>query len=91
MAPQLFAVNRAREQRGFAVRVQTGVRLVEHDHARPAVQRARQPDPLALAAGEMAAGVADLGVVALRQGQDHLVHAGGLRRGDHRVRIGIGP
>ena len=77
------------EQRGLAIPVEARVRLVEHDHARPAVERPGKPDALALAAGEMAAGLADFGIVALRQGQDHLVHAGGLRGGDHRVRIRI--
>ena len=55
------------EQRDVAFVVEIRVRLVEHDEARIAVQRARERDALALAAGEHGAAIADLRVVAVRK------------------------
>ena len=63
------------DQRRFADVVEIGVGLVEHDQAGVAIERAGEPDALALAAGQHAAAVADAGVVALGHPQDHLVHA----------------
>ena len=55
-----------RKQRFLAGRVKVGVRLVEHDQARITIKRARQTDPLALAARERLPALADLGVISLR-------------------------
>ena len=55
-------------------------RLVEHEHRRVGQQRAGDRDPLALAAGQPAAALAELGVVAVRQRGDELVRVGGARR-----------
>ena len=49
-----------RQQRELALGVEVGVRLVEHDQPRIAVERARQRDALALAAGQHRARFADL-------------------------------
>ena len=64
-------------QRLVALGVEVGVRLVEHHEEGIAKQRARQTDALALARRQACAVVADVGVVALGQAQDHVVHAGG--------------
>ena len=47
--------------------VDRGGRVVEDQHARVGEQRARDRDPLALAAGQRQAALADARVVALRQ------------------------
>ena len=54
-------------QRLLALAVEIGVRLVEHDQERVAVERAGQRDALALAGRKRRAALADLGLVALRQ------------------------
>ena len=54
-----------------------------------AVQGTRERDALALAAREHAAALADLGVVALGQAQDHLVRVGALRGLDDRLGVDI--
>ena len=69
-------------QRLLALAVQVGVRLVQHHQERLAVERAGQPDPLALAGRQHRPALADLGLVALRQAQDQLVHPGRLRGRD---------
>ena len=71
----LLEMQHGLRQRGLALFVQIGVGLVQHDNARIAVQGARQADALALSAGKGRALVADLGVVALGQGQNHFMHA----------------
>ena len=76
-------------QRLIAVGVEIGVGLVEHDQERIAVERAGQRDALPLSGRERRAAFADLRVVAVRQSQHHLVHAGGVRGGDHRLRVGV--
>ena len=76
-------------QRLLAFVVEVGVRLVEHHQARLAVQRARERDALALAGRERLPGFADLGVVALRQAQDELVHVRALRGADHLGGVGL--
>ena len=55
-----------REQRFLAGCVKVGVRLVEHDHARIAIKRARQTDPLTLPARQRLSALANLGIVSLR-------------------------
>ncbi len=54
--------------------------LVEHEHRRVAQDGAGDRDPLALAAGEAEAALADDGVVALGQRRDRVVDLGGARR-----------
>ena len=73
-------------QRLLALVVEIGVRLVEHDEERIAVERAGQADALALAAGQAGTALADLRLVAVRQAQDHLVDVGSLGGRDHRLR-----
>jgi hypothetical protein len=60
-------------QRGLAFGVEVGIGLVEHHRARLPIWRARQRDALALTARKCDTGVAEHGVVALRQPQDHVV------------------
>ena len=70
----------------LALVVEIGVRLVEHDQERVAIERARQRDALALSARERFAAFADRGVIAVRQPEDQLVRAGGAwpRAARHR-------
>ena len=63
--------------------VEAGARLVEDHQPRRAEHRPGEADALPLAARERRALRPDLGGVALGQAQDHLVHAGELRRLDH--------
>lgn len=44
---------------GLALIVEVGIRLIEHDQRRVAVERTRQADTLFLAAGKGAAGIAE--------------------------------
>ena len=74
-------------KRFLSVGVEIRVRLVEHDQLRSAVHGSRQRDALPLAARQHGTGVAQLGVVGLRQARDHLVHAGQSRRCDDRLRV----
>ena len=85
-APGAHPVHR-RGQRRLALVVEVGVGLVEHHQEGIAVERARQPDALALPARKRQAALADPRLVALGHLHDHLVHAGGRRRGHHRRRI----
>src|SRR6266516_3438766 len=62
----------------FGLRVERARRLVEDEDRRVAQDRARNRDPLFLAAGEPIAALADDGVVALGQSRDHVVDACGL-------------
>ncbi len=74
-------------QRLFAFGVEIGVGLIQHDQAPLAVKGAGKSDALALPGREPLAHLADLGVVALRQGEDQLMHlgaAGGLDDGRGR-------
>ena len=81
-------VDRAGE-RGVALRVEIGVRLVQHDQEGVAIQRTRKSDALTLAGGKGSTRFPDLRVVAVRQPQDHVVRAGLLGCRDHRLRRGI--
>ena len=51
----------------------------------PAEHRPGQAQALPLAGREQPPGLADIGVVALRQAQDHVVHVGHLGGLDHRL------
>ena len=85
-APRLGALDRG-QQRGLAVLVEIGVGFVEHQQERIAVERARQRDALALAAGQRRPAFADPGVVAGRHPQDHVVGAGSARGLQHRLAV----
>ena len=71
-------------------RVDGRERIVEHDDARTGDERARECDPLALAAGEIDAALADQRVVAVRQLAGERVDAGRLARREHLVPVGVG-
>ncbi len=89
VTPRALSSASAASKRRFAGRIEIRVRLVEHDQARIAVQRARQRDALTLAAGQHCAAVADLRVVAVRQLQDHFVRVREPRRANDPLR-GLG-
>ncbi len=72
-------------QRQVALGVEVGIRFIEHDQFRLIVQGAGQTDALTLA-GRQQVG-RDLGFIAVRQLEDHVVHAGRLGRVDHLVRV----
>ena len=71
----------------LAFGVEVRVRLVEHDQERVAVERASERDALCLSGRQRAAVFADDGVIALGQVDDEIVHAGRLRRRDHRIGV----
>ena len=71
------------EQRFLALSVQAGVRLVEDQEPHITQKGARKADPLSLAGGKHKTGVAKLGLIALREPKDHVVHVGQLGRGHH--------
>ncbi len=75
-------------QRRLALAVEVGVGLIEDDQERLAVDGARERDALALPAREDRPFLADPGVVAVGQPQDHFVRAGGPGRLQHRVGVG---
>ena len=64
------------QERGGALAVEVGVRLVEQQQAGRAIDRASQADALAHAARERAAVVAEHGVVAARHAADGFVDGG---------------
>lgn len=68
--------------------VQPARRLVQHQQPGPADEGAREGDALRLAAREARAAGADGGAVALREGEDEVVDAGGGRGGADRGRGG---
>ncbi len=70
------------DERGVAGLVEVGVRFVQHDERRIAVERSRQRDALPLASGKGEARFPQRGVIALRQTQDEVMHIGALRRFD---------
>ena len=71
------------DQRLFADVVEVGVGFVQHDQRGVVVHRARQADTLFLPARQSGTAVAEQGVVALREMQDHVMHAGAPGRRDH--------
>ena len=79
---RLGVANRV-DQRLLTLRVEIRVGLVEDQHGRVAVERARQRYSLALAAREALSARPDLGVVTLRQGQDSLMGARAPGGGHH--------
>ena len=87
-APSLEFVNGA-GQRSLTGLVQIGVGLVEDDEARVAVDRPGETYTLALPAGKLGPGVADLRVVALGEAEDHVVGMGELRGIDDSLVIAL--
>ena len=86
VTPRALSSASAASKRSFADRIEIRVRLVEHEQARIAVQRARQRDALTLAAGQDCAAVADLRFVAVGQLQDHFVCKSEPRRANDPFR-----
>ena len=80
-----FGLRDRLDQALLAVGVEAGVGLVENEEPRLTVQRARQAEALTLAAGQEGAAVADLGLVAVRQAQNDVVHARRHRGLDDRA------
>ena len=78
------------QQGRLAGRVEIGVRLVENDQDRIAVDGARQADALALTGRQPSAAGADPHIVALRQRENVVVHRGAAGRTADRVRRRIG-
>ena len=76
------------EQCRFPIAVKIGVRLIEHDQKRLAVQCPSQRYPLALPGRQNCASLADAGVITLRQPQNHFVCARCLRRTDNSAVVG---
>ena len=70
--------------------VEVGRGLVEHDDRRRLEEQAGDGEPLALAAGEAVAAVADDGVEALGQGADQPGDLGRLERGPDGPVVGVG-
>ena len=77
-------------QRLIALGIEIGVRLVEHDQERIAVERPRQRHALRLAGRKRGALLADLGVVAVAHLDDHLVDARLLGGRDDGIGAGFG-
>ena len=73
---------------GLALGVEGAGGLVEQQDRRVLQERAGDGDPLALAAGEPRAGLADPGVVALGQGQDEVVRPRPARAAASISRLG---
>src|SRR4051812_40864577 len=71
--------------------VKVPTRLIQHDQARSAEQRARQADALALPAGKSHAASPNPRRIALRQAQDHFMTASGTRGGDDGQWGSLGP
>ena len=67
-------------QRLFALRIQIGVRLIQHHEFRIAEKGAGKRDALFLAARKRCAIGGDHGFIALRETGDQLVHIGQHRR-----------
>ena len=68
-------------QSGFASRVQIRIGLIQDDQSWSVVEGSCESDPLALSCGQICAPFADIGIIAIRQGQDQLVACGGVRSG----------
>ena len=78
------------DEDGLALGVERARGLVEDQDARRGQQRARDRQPLALAARQVAGVFLQQGVVALWQALDELVGAGGLGGGHDLLEAGIG-
>ena len=86
MPPRARTPRIASRQRLLAFGIEVGVRLVEHDQERLAIERARKRNPLPLPGRQRSAAFADIGLIALGQTQDEVVHAGRLGGRNDRVR-----
>ena len=75
--PTTMALARARQewrgQRFVAFGIKIGIRLVEYDQKRIAIQRARQRNALGLTGGQRAGAIADRGFIAVGQIDDEVV------------------
>ena len=69
--------------------VQVRIGFVQNNQARLAVDRARQRNPLPLAARQQLAGFADGGVITLGKSKNHLVQAGALGGRNHAFGVNI--
>ena len=80
-------------ERRVTLGVEVRVRFVEHDQERLAVECTGQRNTLALADGQRFAMAADVGLVAVGEAEDQIVHAGRPGRRDDRCgrRIRIEP
>ena len=76
-------------KRGLAHVVQVGVGLIEHHDHGVAINRAGQANALALAARKQIAGLADRGVVAFGEAQDHFMQAGAFGGFNHFGGVGL--
>src|SRR5215213_217796 len=74
----------------LAVGIERAGRLVEHQNARIAHQRARDRQTLALSAGQIGRSLLDEGLVPGRQPFDELLGAGQPRRPDDLLEFGMG-
>ena len=90
--PSVRQAAERRLDRGFVLGIGVCGGLVQHEHGRILQNRARNGDALGFAAGEVAVGRSDDGVVSLGERKDPLVNLRGLRGFDHLVvrRIGAG-
>lgn len=87
--PPRFQGDQRLRKRRLALRIEIGIGLVQDNERGPAIERTRQRDPLALPTRKLRPAVADFGVVALGQPQDHLVATRGLGGLDDVARIGL--
>ncbi len=87
----LHQLGEALLDQGLALAVERGGGLVEDQDSRVGQDRAGDRDPLALAAGELDAPLADDRVVALRQLLDELVAVGDAGRPEDLLPRGVGP
>jgi hypothetical protein len=79
--PREIAQHSPQAEGGFVI--EAACRFVEQQHRRIAQQGAGNGDALALAGGQLAAGLADGGAVAVGEVDDQLVDAGKRRRADY--------
>ncbi|HEY1605960.1 MAG TPA: hypothetical protein VGF77_10230 [Allosphingosinicella sp.] len=75
------------DHRRLGLVVEGAGRFVEDQHLRPFVEGAGDSDPLALAARQADAALADLGRIALRQPLDEIVDMGGAGAGAHALPV----
>ena len=77
-------------ERRFALSVEVGVRLVQHDQEGIAIERPGQRHPLPLTCRKDIAALANSGFVTLRKTHDHGVHAGRLCGSNDALAAGVG-
>ena len=77
-------------QRLLAGFVEVGVRLIQDNQARRAVDSTGQPDSLTLTTGEVDAVATDNRVITFRQQKNHFVNARNSCSSDHAIWVNIG-